>query len=92
MRKVFGRESTIGRLTGSYFTILVQDEDSKKLKAAQERFEEKISRLRKVGQWQCALTAVIRVSVMNQTNASQEKYAKNLNHMWAGLSVYKPEA
>ncbi|MGO5336097.1 EAL domain-containing protein [Bilifractor sp. LCP19S3_H10] len=92
LRKVFGRESTIGRLTGSYFTILIQDEDPKKLTEAQARFEEKISRLRKVGQWQCALTATIRVSVMNQTNASQEKYAKNLNHMWAGLSVYKPEA
>ena len=89
--RIFGKECSVGRLTGSYFAILTQDADPKHLQTARTRIQEDIARLRKAGDWNCALTARVQVTVMNQKNAGREIYAKNLNHMWAGLGGALPD-
>ena len=87
LKGVFGRESSIGRPTGSYFTILIQDTDPDRLQKSRTKIQEDISMLRTVGEWHCALTAEVEVSLMNQTNASREIYAKNLDAMLTGFST-----
>ena len=91
LREIFGKESSIGRLTGSYFVILIQEVAPEHVQAVTERIQDEVSRLRRVGEWQCAVTAEIRTAVMNQTNASREKYAENLNRMWMGFGADHPE-
>ena len=87
LKGVFGRESSIGRLTGSYFTILIQDTDPDHLQKSRTKIQEDISMLRTVGEWHCALTAEVEASLMNQTNASRKIYAKNLDAMLTGFST-----
>lgn len=81
LKEIFGKDSIIGRLTGSYFTILIQDVDTEHLRTARKKTEEEISRLRKVGEWTCALTADVQMSVLNQQNAGRDIYAKDLDRM-----------
>ena len=87
LKGVFGRESSIGRPTGSYFTILIQDTDPDHLQKSRTKIQEDISMLRTVGEWHCALTAEVEASLMNQTNASRKIYAKNLDAMLTGFST-----
>lgn len=89
--RIFGKECSVGRLTGSYFAILTQDADPRHLQMAQASIREEIAKLRKAGEWSCALTAKVKVTVMNQKNASLEIYAKNLNHMLDGLGGALPD-
>jgi diguanylate cyclase (GGDEF)-like protein len=80
---LFGKEGTIGRLTGSHFTILIQDTDTQRTYQMRSKVENTIGRLRKVGEWQCALTAQIRIAKMNQSNACREIYTRNLQELWS---------
>jgi diguanylate cyclase (GGDEF)-like protein len=91
LREIFGRESSIGRLTGSYFIILIQNVEPQHIQAARTRIQEEISRLRRVGEWQCALSAEVRIAVLNKKNASREVYAKSLDHMLMGFGVFSQE-
>lgn len=91
LRGIFGKDCTVGRLTGSYFTILVQDADQQHMDQIRSGIEEAISRLRKVGKWQCALTAQGQVTGMNQHNSSREIYIRSLQKLWAGLACGNPE-
>lgn len=81
LRGLFEKNGAIGRLTGSYFVVLVQDTDPDHREMFRTSIQKEIIMLRKAGEWPCALTADVHISVMNQTNASRENYAKSLDHM-----------
>ncbi|MDD6788517.1 MAG: EAL domain-containing protein [Lachnospira sp.] len=92
LREIFNNEAVIGRQAGSAFAILIQDTDPHHTARICSRIKEAAGRLRKAGEWPCALTADIRISNMNQQNASQEIYIKNLQRMWAGFAHSDPKA
>lgn len=89
LRDITGKEGSIGRITGSCFTILMQDVQTGHIQTAISEIQEKISKLRRVGEWTCALTAQVQVSVLNQNNASRENYAKSLDHMLLDVEDYQ---
>lgn len=89
LRDITGKEGSIGRITGSCFTILMQDVQTGHIQTTISEIQEKISKLRRVGEWTCALTAQVQVSVLNQNNASRENYAKSLDHMLLDAEDYQ---
>ena len=91
LRKIFNNEASIGRQTGSAFTILMQDTDPQHTARICSRIKDGAARLRKVGEWPCAFTAEIRVTNMNQQNASPEIYTKNLQRLWTGFAQNDPK-
>lgn len=91
LRKIFGKECSIGRLTGSYFTILLQDTDPEHLQKDRTRIQEEIVKLRRVGEWQCALSAQVRAVVLDQKNTSRETYVQSLGRMLIGFGAMVSE-
>ncbi|MDD6350932.1 MAG: EAL domain-containing protein [Lachnospiraceae bacterium] len=81
LREKVGRETVIARLAGSYFAILVQTDDKDLLETMKQDLSDAIGRLRKVDQYSCALTAVIRITTFDHTNASQSRYAEALRQV-----------
>jgi predicted signal transduction protein with EAL and GGDEF domain len=81
LRDKAGREAVIARLAGSHFAILVQTDDKDILEDLKRDLTEAIGRLRKVGQYSCALTAEIRITTFDHTNASQRRYAEALRQV-----------
>ena len=87
LKKIFGKKSAIGRITGSYFAILTQDVDPEEMEKAKKRIEEDISSLRKFGEWTCALTARVNITVLNPDNASRDHYAQILEYLLTQFST-----
>lgn len=78
LREKAGKESAIARLAGSHFVIFAQTDDQAILNQLKGEISYSISRLRKVEEYSCALTAEIQIITFDHTNASQSRYAEAL--------------
>ncbi|MGN1382489.1 MAG: EAL domain-containing protein [Eubacterium sp.] len=74
LRDVCGRDSVICRLIDSDFTILMQDADDERISMVCDQIRDALNKLRKVGEWHCALTADISVRRMDMRNADERAY------------------
>lgn len=81
LRNIFGRESSIGRITGSHFAILMQNLSQEELKLLETKIVDQISKLRKVDEWPCALTPEVHTAVLNQKNTSREEFLSRINQL-----------
>lgn len=57
------------------------------MEKAKKRIEEDISSLRKFGEWTCALTARVNITVLNPDNASRDHYAQILEYLLTQFST-----
>ncbi|MCC6093747.1 MAG: EAL domain-containing protein [Eubacterium sp.] len=82
LKDIFGKNGSIGRLTGSHFIILTQEVNPDILARERDRVREAIAKCRRVDQWTCAISAEIQIRVVNEDNASLENFMDFVNHMW----------
>lgn len=81
LRELSGRVSTTARLTGSHFAMLIQTGNKEGLENLKQQLQEAIGHLRNVEDLPCALTAEVRITIMDESNANQIRYIDALHHL-----------
>jgi len=81
LRETAGSQAVIARLTGSYFFILMQDTNRKKVEQFATDIRQRLGGMMKVGDLQCAVSLCLEISHLNAENASEKKYVDVLSQI-----------
>lgn len=74
-RDIAGKDCVVGRLSGSIFCILIQYQNPEKVAELAAEIRERTGKTIVAGDLQCACTQSIRISYLDEVNASRERYA-----------------